>query len=249
MNQYITFNVRKDGIIKTVHEYGFHNLLDIITDVALNELKPSLFKIEKEILNENEINILVHGYYRILSDNIFNGFRNDVCGVLMKFCDFKEEINKYDTLLNNKIRNNDSIVLTHPHKKELKGDKTDWFLEYTGMQIFIQNRICGVVSLNVDPSWTIFDMQAAYKRKQGTPISKQTLTYNGIFLEHHRQMSHYNIRKESTIYIIANSNVPKSVTIHNQATHSNAKQKLNRCSICNEGFTRKSALKRHLKNH
>lgn len=57
------------------------------------------------------------------------------------------------------------------------------------------------ITLDVEPSDSILSIKEKIQEIEGIPTNEQKLFFNGIFLEDHKALSYYYIKKESTLHL------------------------------------------------
>ena len=96
--------------------------------------------------------------------------------------------------------NNDKNLLDYniPNQSIIEA----YFFSENGYQIFVKTLTGKTITLNVQPYYKIVYIRELIKLKEGFPMEKQRIVYEGIQIEDNRTLADYNIQKESTIYLV-----------------------------------------------
>ena len=70
------------------------------------------------------------------------------------------------------------------------------------MQIFVQTLTGKIISLETEPSGTIFEVKSKVQEKEGIPTDQQRLIFDGTQLEDNRTIADYNIQEKSKLVLL-----------------------------------------------
>ena len=99
-------------------------------------------------------------------------------------------INKFDSA-KYLIQKGDKLKIIHNEKN--KGGK---------MQIFVKTLTGKTITLDVEPTYDIFDARYVIYRRENIPVRQGNLIFAGKGLELRRKLVDYNIQKESTLHLV-----------------------------------------------
>jgi Ubiquitin family len=70
------------------------------------------------------------------------------------------------------------------------------------MVISVKTLTGKIITLNVKPSETVYDIKSKIEDQEGIPIDQQKLLFTGKQLEDHRTLANYKIERESTLHLL-----------------------------------------------
>jgi len=70
------------------------------------------------------------------------------------------------------------------------------------MQIFVKTLTGKSIVTDVDTTDTVLTLKKMVADKEGIPVDQQRLIYGGKQLEDSRQLSDYNIQRDSTVHLV-----------------------------------------------
>lgn len=72
----------------------------------------------------------------------------------------------------------------------------------SSMKIFIQPLSGNAITLEVEPSDTIYDVKMKIQERDRVTPEQQYLNFDGKQLENNRTLSYYHIQEESKLYLV-----------------------------------------------
>ena len=93
----------------------------------------------------------------------------------------------------------------------------------TGMQIYVKTLTDKIITINAEPSDTVWNIKQKFAEKEGVPVKQQRLIYAGRQIADFRTLSDCNIQDGSTLYIVhtLTNSIPLFVKTPNRQTHFN----------------------------
>ncbi|KAH8799243.1 hypothetical protein DL96DRAFT_1638121 [Flagelloscypha sp. PMI_526] len=70
------------------------------------------------------------------------------------------------------------------------------------MQVFVKILTGKTITVDIEPSETIYDLKFKVESKEGLPPDSQRLIYAGKQVENDRTLSDYGIQKEATLHLV-----------------------------------------------
>ena len=70
------------------------------------------------------------------------------------------------------------------------------------MQIFVKTLTGKTITLNVEPSDSIYDVQVQIEGREGIPTDQQRLIFTGKQLGAELTLSDYNVERDSTLHLV-----------------------------------------------
>ena len=92
----------------------------------------------------------------------------------------------------------DELRLCDLRKEALPAVVKPW----ASMQMFVKTLTGKIVTLVVEPSYSIEGVKRLIQEKEGTPPDQQRLIFAGQLMEEGRMLFEYNVQKESTIHMV-----------------------------------------------
>ncbi|CAH9114118.1 unnamed protein product [Cuscuta europaea] len=190
-NQNWTLRRRKLGNIRLIGELHKKKL---INESTIHRCIVNLLAGEAEKPDEEDIELL---YHMMLT-----------CG---EFLDHPSRAKKeqMDSYFEEMVKMSNSQDLSSRLKVKLVDlvglRKRNWQKETAGeqaMQIFVKTMRGTTISLEVEPSETIYRVKEKIQESEGMLPEQQRLAFSGKLIEDHHTLADYNVIKESTIHLV-----------------------------------------------